>query len=89
MLETVAAANALGLKIPESVADKQMARTLDMGAYKASTILDFEKGLPLELDSIFLEPLRQAQKAGVAAPRMAAMCEVLKELEGRRMANQG
>ena len=52
-----------------------------MGAYKASTLLDFERGHPLELESMFLEPLRRAQKAGVAVPRLAALGEVLKRLD--------
>ena len=81
MLEVIAAANALGLKIPESVAEKQIARTRTMGAYKASTLIDFERRQPLELESMFLEPFRQAQKAGVAAPRLAALCKVLKQLD--------
>ncbi|PYK99011.1 MAG: 2-dehydropantoate 2-reductase [Verrucomicrobia bacterium] len=81
MLEVIAAANALGLKIPESVAEKQIARTRTMGAYKASTLIDFERRQPLELESMFLEPLRQAQKAGVCAPRLAALCKVLKQLD--------
>jgi 2-dehydropantoate 2-reductase len=52
-----------------------------MGAYKASTLLDFERGRPLELESLFLEPLRQAQRAGVPTPRLAALCAVLAELD--------
>jgi 2-dehydropantoate 2-reductase len=87
MLEVIAAANALGLNVPLSAADKQIARTRDMGAYKASTLLDFEKGLPLELETLFLEPLRQAQAAGVATPRLAALCAVLAELDRRRAAS--
>jgi 2-dehydropantoate 2-reductase len=55
-----------------------------MGAYRASTLLDFEKGLPLELDSLFFEPWRQAQKAGVATPRLAALCRLLKALDEAR-----
>src|SRR6266542_1170909 len=81
MLEVIAAANALGLKIEESVAEEQISRTRTMGAYKASTLLDFERRHPLELESMFLEPLRRAQKAGVAVPRLAALGEVLKRLD--------
>lgn len=81
MLEIIAVANAKGLKLDESVAEKQISRTRSMGAYKASTLLDFEKGLPLELESLFLEPLRQAREAGVATPRLAGLCEVLAALE--------
>jgi 2-dehydropantoate 2-reductase len=81
MLEVIAAANALGFKISESLAAKQIERTRTMGAYKASTLIDFERGQPLELESMFLEPLRRAQKAGVATPRLAALGAVLKALD--------
>lgn len=83
MLEVIAGANALGLKLDESAAEKQITRTRGMVNYKASTLLDFEKGLPLELEPLFLEPLRQAQQAGAAMPRLASMCRVLEELERR------
>jgi len=81
MLEVIAAANALGLKLSVSTAEKQIARTRDMGAYKASTLLDFEKGQRLEMESLFLEPLRQARESGVSVPRLTALCEVLKMLD--------
>jgi 2-dehydropantoate 2-reductase len=80
MTEVITAANALGHQIELSLADKMIERTRTMGAYKASTILDFELGRPLELDSLFLEPLRQARQAGVPTPRLAALCEVLQQL---------
>src|SRR5688572_18423553 len=64
MLEVIATAHALGLEVAESLADQQIERTRTMGAYKASTLLDFELGRPLELESLFLEPLRQARNAG-------------------------
>ncbi len=54
-----------------------------MGAYKASTLIDFERGQPLELESMFLEPLRQAQTAGVPVPRLVRLCEVLHQLDPR------
>lgn len=80
MHEVVAAANAQGLGVSESLIEKQIERTRTMGAYKASTLLDFEHGRPLELGSLFLEPLRKAQQAGVAAPRLTSLCEVLQQL---------
>ena len=83
MLEIIATANALKLGIPESAADKQIERTRNMGAYKASTLLDFERGQPLEIENLFLEPLRQARNAGMSAPRLSALCEVLKGLDSR------
>ena len=81
MLEVIAAANAKGLKIAESYADLQIDRTRVMGAYRASTLVDFERGQPLELESLFLEPLRQAKAVGVNTPRLEALCQVLQQLD--------
>ena len=50
-----------------------------MGAYRASTLIDFERGQPLELQSLFLEPLRQATQAGVPMPRL---CGSVRGAEG-------
>lgn len=78
MIEVITTANAKGLHIDESYADYQIDRTRVMGAYRASTLVDFERGQALELESLFLEPLRQARAAGVATPRLAALALVLK-----------
>ena len=51
-----------------------------MGAYHASTVIDFQLGRPLELESLFLEPLRRAQAAGAVVPRLQALCVVLEKL---------
>ena len=84
MFEVIRAARALGFQVEEALADKQIERTRTMAAYKASTLIDFERGQPLELESLFLEPLRQAARAGVATPRLAALCELLKSLDAVR-----
>ena len=81
ILEVIAAARALGHDVPDALANRQIERTRTMGAYKASTLIDFERGHPLEMQSLFLEPLRQATRAGLAMPRLAALCRVLQELE--------
>lgn len=83
MLEVIGAGRARGHALEESLADHQIERTRSMGAYRASTLLDFERGMPLELESIFLEPLRKAREAGASTPRLAAMCRVLQALAGR------
>jgi 2-dehydropantoate 2-reductase len=83
MIEVITAARALGYDIQEALADRQIERTRTMGAYRASTLIDFDRGQPLELQSLFLEPLRQATRAGVAMPRLSALCAVLKELDPR------
>ena len=83
MLEVIAAARALGFDLPETLADQNIDRTRTMGAYRASTLIDFERGQSLELQSLFLEPLRQATRAGLAMPRLSALCTVLKDLDQR------
>ena len=80
MHEVIAAAGALGYKTPIELADKQIERTRIMGSYKASTLVDFEQGRALELENMFLEPLRQAEKAGAKVPRLNALCRVLQQL---------
>lgn len=80
MLEVIAAANALGHQLEGGLAAKMIERTRTMGAYKASTVLDFEHGRSLELESLFLEPLRQAQAAGVSVPRLTVLCRLLERL---------
>ena len=85
MLEVIATARGLGFDVPASLAEKQVQRTRTMGAYKASTLIDFERRQPLELRSLFLEPLRQALAARVTVPRLVALCRVLEQLDpGRR-----
>ena len=70
--------------VPDSAAAAQIERTRPMGAYRASTLIDFERGLPLELEALFLEPLRRARRAGVLTPRLAALCRVLQQLDDER-----
>jgi 2-dehydropantoate 2-reductase len=84
MMEVIAVAAKLGHVIPASFADKQVERTRPMGAYKASTLVDFERGQPLELDTLFLDPLHQAKKLGVKTPILETLCAVLQELDQKR-----
>jgi 2-dehydropantoate 2-reductase len=81
MIEIIHSAHALGFDVPESLADKQIERTRTMGPYKASTLIDFERKLPLELESMFLEPLRQANKAGASVSKLERLCQVLTALD--------
>lgn len=84
MREVIAVANAKGLAVDPKIEEEFINRTRLMGAYKASTLLDFELGRPLELESMYLEPLRQAENAGVNVPRLKALCKILVELDKLR-----
>ena len=81
MQEVIGAARALGYDLQDDLADKQIERTRTMGAYKASTLIDFERRQPLELCSLFLEPLRQGSAAGFGMPRLSALSRILQELD--------
>lgn len=81
MHEVITAARAQGHELPPDLADKMIKNTSEMGAYKPSTLLDFQHGLPLELETMFREPLRRAQQAGVSVPRLTRLCEILADLE--------
>jgi 2-dehydropantoate 2-reductase len=89
MAEVIAAARALGFAISDSIIEDRIEKTRNMGEYKASTLVDFEQGRPLEVESLFLEPLRRAQSAGVDTPRLAALCRVLAQLDSRSTSATG
>jgi 2-dehydropantoate 2-reductase len=89
MNEVIATAHALGHPLAVKLAEDNLERTRCMGAYRASTLVDFERGRPLELDSLFLEPLRCARHASIAVPRLTALCEVLKAIDPGRHAWTG
>jgi 2-dehydropantoate 2-reductase len=80
MAEVIAAARELGFPLSTDLIQVNLDRTSSMGPYKASTVLDFERGFPLEVEQIFFEPLRQASAAGVATPALAALCKILAKL---------
>ena len=84
MLEIIHTAALLGHAIPEATADKMIERTRKLGAYRASTLVDYERGQPLELDSLFLAPLRQARALGAKTPLLENLCAVLTRLDGCR-----
>lgn len=83
MTEVIAAANAQKLDVDPGWGEVQISRTRPMGAYRASTLIDFERKQPLELEALFLEPLNRAQKAGLTSPRLSALCRVLAALDVR------
>lgn len=80
MHEVIRAGNAFDLKIPLEFADELIEKTRVMGAYKPSTLVDFLRDQPVELDALFLEPLRRAETKNVPTPQLRALCDVLTRL---------
>ena len=80
MVEIIHTAKKKGIILRSGLANRMIDKTRAMGTYKASTVVDFEKGNPIELDSMFLEPLRRAKEAGAHTPKLEALCIVLRKL---------
>jgi 2-dehydropantoate 2-reductase len=86
MDEVIAAANKCGHAVPSDAWREHMERSKKMGAYKPSTLLDWEAGRPLEIEPIWGEPSRRARAAGGGMPRTEMIYALLKHLdEGRRL----
>src|SRR6476620_89923 len=84
MNELGVGAKSCGYNLPMDVVLEQIKRTETIGAYKPSTLLDFEAGRALEIEAIWGEPLRRAQTGGTAVPRLEQLYRRLKTLDARR-----
>jgi 2-dehydropantoate 2-reductase len=80
MTEVIAAARRLGVDIPMSFIERQIAHTRPMGAYRPSSLIDFLEGRPIELEAIWGEPLRRAQAVGVPMPHLAQLYATLRRV---------
>ncbi len=84
MREIISVARALRLDLNDGLAECMIENTRSMADYRASTLIDFERNLPLELDSVFLEPQRRARETHVQTPRLNALCQTLTCLQKSR-----
>jgi 2-dehydropantoate 2-reductase len=83
MTETLDAARRLGHEIPDSFADYQIERSRTMGAYKPSSMIDWEQGRPVEVEAIWGEPWRQGVAAGAQLGRLEMLYRLLQRLTVR------
>jgi 2-dehydropantoate 2-reductase len=84
MDEVVGAARKCGYGLEDSAVREQIKRTETMGAYKPSTLLDFEAGKPLEIEAIWGEALRRAIAAQAPTPRLEVIYSLLKSVDQTR-----
>lgn len=77
-------AAACGHALPASVAQDHLRSTQTMGAYRPSSLIDYERGREVEVDSIWGEPLRRALAAGAAVPRLERLHALLVRAVNRR-----
>lgn len=83
MTEALDAAARLGHAIPVEFADHQIERSYSMGAYRASSLIDWQRGNPVEVEAIWGEPLRQGLAAGAAMPRLEFLYRLLRRLTAK------
>jgi 2-dehydropantoate 2-reductase len=84
MNEVIAAANKCGHALPHDAWRQHIRRTETMGAYKPSTLVDWEAGKPLEIEAIWGEPLRWVADAGGEMPRTQIIYALLEKLDQAR-----
>lgn len=84
MAEGLDAARRLGHDIPDSFADWQIERSASMGPYRASSMIDYEEGRPVEVEAIWGEPWRQGIAAGASMPRTEMLYHLIHALTAGR-----
>ena len=80
MEEVRSVATMAGHSISDKFIAGQFAVTKKMGAYKPSTLIDYLAERPVEIESIWGEPLRRSQALGVNTPELARLYMELKAL---------
>ncbi|MEN7972550.1 MAG: putative 2-dehydropantoate 2-reductase [Verrucomicrobiota bacterium] len=81
MNEVAMASAACARPIDQAFLDKMIADTERMKPYAPSMKLDFDRGRPMEIESIYGYPLRAAKDAGVAMPETEKLYNELIELD--------
>ncbi|MDF1659633.1 MAG: 2-dehydropantoate 2-reductase [Verrucomicrobiales bacterium] len=73
MNEVIAAAAAFDYEIDPSFAEGNITGTAEMGAYRPSSLIDFEAGQSVEVEPIWGEPLRRAKEKGIEMPELTCL----------------
>lgn len=80
MAEVIEAAGKEGHVIPREFIEEQVARTLKMGAYKPSSLIDYLEGREVEVESIWGEPYRRGLRSGASVGRLEMLYYLLKRV---------
>lgn len=81
MEEIVAAAKSYNRIISEDFIKKMLSNTAKMKPYQTSMRLDYQAKRPLEIESIFGNPIRAAHRTGVELPQVSMLYRQLKFLD--------
>ncbi len=80
MMEVQAAAKAFGYKISDKFLESQIEVTRSMGGYRPSSLIDYQSGREVEIESIWGEPLRRGQSRKIPMPHLETLYLLLKSL---------
>ncbi len=84
MAEVVLGAAAQGRQIPPGFLEEMLTHTAEMKPYRTSMKIDYDEARPLEVEAMYGTPLKTAQAANVQLPKVMALYQQLKFLDGRR-----
>jgi 2-dehydropantoate 2-reductase len=73
MFEVGAAAAACGHPFNPNHIPSQFEVTATMGAYRPSSLIDYQEGREVEVEGIWGEPLRRGEAAGIAMPELQTL----------------
>jgi len=79
MLEGQEVAEKLGVRLPLDV-DARIAGAAEVGAHKPSTLIDLERGRPMEVDALLGAVVEMARLVGVRAPTCEAVFALVRQL---------
>lgn len=74
-------ARADGFLIEEAYLNQQIERTKAMGPYRPSSLVDYQQGLPIELEAIWGRPLQLAEEKDVDTPLLRELYEGLQKAD--------
>lgn len=77
MKEVCLIAASEGYPLADSVIEKNINDTRTMRPYKTSMLLDYESGLPMEVETILGNAVRIARKRGISVPKMETLYTLL------------
>jgi len=79
MLEAQGIAEKLGVKLPLDV-DARIAGAAEVGSHKPSTLVDLERGRPMEIDALLGAVVEMARLAGVTVPLCESVLALVRQL---------
>lgn len=85
MREVTAAAACCGAEIADSFIDRMITLTEKMTPYAPSMKLDYDAGRPMEIRTMYLNPLQQARQAGFEMKKVQMLADLLSFMQERRL----